>query len=675
MAKAADDTLLKEALECFGRCEEVESENRKLFTEDIKFARLSKQWPDDIERQRLEEGRPCLTINKVAPVIRQVVNDARLNRPAITVRPVDGSADKETAEIITGLVRNIEQSSDADTAYDTAIDNAVSGGFGYFRINLDYANDVDPAGDLTGLGPEAFEKDIVIQRVVNSLSVYGDPDSTAATSEDWNVAFEFEDMKRKVFEKRFPKASLAGFHGDDGKVAEWISDNSVRVAKYWKRTNEEKAIVAVAYPEGETAILALEDYEKRAKEIAALGGEALGPPRTIPCYKVKCYLMTGCEILETEEWPGSYIPIIPVYGDEVYSEGKRHLRSIIRDAKDPNRMFNYWRTTTTELIALAPKAPWVGRKDAFKTDPRWNTANTASHAFLEYDGPERPERQPFSGVPAGALQEALSAADDVKATTGIYDASLGAPSNETSGKAITARQREGDVSSFHFIDNLSRSIRHAGRVILDLIPKVYSTPRMIRTLGPDGETSTVPVNGMQPPEDGAMPVEPPGTPNGPMPPEGAEMQRVYDLRVGRYDLAVKAGPSFSTQREENREVLIEAMQAGGDEVASVLLPRIAKLMDMPDSDEIAAELQQKFAPQQGGGVPPELQEQIEQGMQRLQELEGENQQLKNDQQAKMQELELKGRELEIKAFEAETARIQAQQPTIMRSPSTQQGTA
>lgn len=664
MTKASDEALLKEALETFTRCEEVESENRKLFREDIEFARLSKQWPDNIRAQRDTEQRPCLTINKVAPVIRQVVNDARLNRPAITVRPVDGKADKETADIITGLVRNIEQSSDADTAYDTAIDNAVSGGFGYFRINLNYANDVDPSGDLSVMGPEAFEKDIVIERIVNPLSVYGDPDSTAATSEDWNVAFEFEDMKRKLFTKQYPDASLSGFHGDDGKVAEWISDDKVRVAKYWKREKEEKAIVAVAYPEAETAILSLEDYEKREKEIKAAGGEVMGPPRSIPCYKVKSYLMTGSEILKTEDWPGTFIPIIPVYGDEVYAEGKRHLRSIIRDAKDANRMFNYWRTTTTELIALAPKAPWIGRKGAFESDPRWNTANTASHAFLEYDGQEAPQRQPFSGVPAGALQEALNAADDIKATTGIYDASLGAPSNETSGKAITARQREGDVSSFHFIDNLSRSIRHAGRVILDLIPKVYSTPRMVRVLGEDGESASVPVNGAQPPQEGMMPEQQE---------DGvAEMQPVYDLRVGRYDLAVKAGPSFSTQREENREVLIEAMQAGGDAVASVLLPRIAKLMDMPDSDEIAAELQQKFSPQPQG-VPPEMQEQMQQGMELIQQLEAENQQLKSDQQIKMAELDLKRQELEIKAFEAETARIQAQQPQIPPSP--RQGTA
>lgn len=597
--KAASEAILKEALDVFARCEESESENRKLYKEDIKFARLSIQWPDGIKAQREQEQRPMLTINKVAPVVRQVVNDARLNRPAITVRPVDSKADKETAEIITGLIRNIEQTSDADTAYDTAIDNAVSGGFGYFRINLAYASDIDPATDFSQLGPEAFEKDIVIERVINPLSIYGDPDSTAATSEDWNVAFEFEDIKRKKFEKDYPGASLSGFHGDEAKVAEWISDNTVRVAKYWKRTNEEKAIVAVSYPEGETAILALEDYEKRQKEVEAAGGELLGPPRTIPCYKVRSYLMTGAEILKEEDWPGIYIPIIPVYGDEVYSEGKRHLRSIIRDAKDGNRMYNYWRTAMTEMVALAPKAPYIGEEGAFDCDPNWDAANSATLSKLEYKkGYQMPARQPFTSTPTGAMQEALAASDDIKATTGIYDASLGAPSNETSGRAINARQREGDVSSFHFIDNLARSIRHAGRVVLDLIPKVISTPRVARILGEDGTSDSKPIN--QPFEDTDE--------------NGEAIQRIYDLRVGRYDLAVSAGPSFGTRREEAATQMMELIR-NNPELGQVIGDILARNLDWPGADEIAKRLEKMLPPgvkDEQGGLPPEVQQQLEQ---------------------------------------------------------------
>ena len=643
-AKGADADILKDALECFARAESAESHNRTEFKEDIKFARLSQQWPENIEKARQREGRPCLTINKVSPVIRQVVNDARLNRPAITARPVDGEADKETAEIITGLIRNIEQSSDADTAYDTAIDNAVSGGFGYFRINLDFAQDIDPGADISSLGPESFMKDIVFERIVNPLSVYGDPHSTSPTSADWMRAFVIEDMPKRDFKKKYPKAIASDFSAGD-----WATEDTIRVAEYWKREKTERVVAAFAYPDGETLILDVKDAEKRAEELAQAGAEQTGT-RSIPSYKVTRYLLTAAEVLESSDWLGTYIPIVPVYGDEVFSEGKRYLRSIIRDAKDANRMFNYWRTTSTELVALAPKAPFVGRKGAFETDrAKWATANTASHAHLEYDGPEMPQRQPFSGVPAGALQEAMNAADDIKATTGIYDASLGAPSNETSGKAITARQREGDVSSFHFIDNLSRSIRHAGRIILDLIPKIYSTPRMIRVLGEDGQADNTPINGIEAEQTS----------------EDGDMRRVYDLRTGRYDLVVKSGPAFSTRREEAAMQMMELVRSFPDS-APVIGDLLAKNLDWPGSDEIAKRLERMVPPEARGeeSGDPETQQQMQQMGQMLQELQGKLQAAETDKQ-------LEHEKLEIERYKAETDRMaslqQAMTPEVVQS--------
>lgn len=645
----SDNDILKTALKQFKRAESNESDNRKAFREDIRFARLSDQWPDTVKRQREADQRPCLTINKVAPVIRQVVNDSRQNRPAITVRPVDSQADKDTAEIITGLIRNIEQTSDADIAYDTAIDNAVSGGFGYFRVNLDYANDIDPASDLTQMDASAFEKDIKLERIVNPLSVYGDPDSTSASSDDWNVAFVTEDMTREAFEARYPKANLDSFQGTDEQRPEWINEKSVRVAEYWTREKTEKAIIAVAWPDETTAILALEDFEKRQQEIAELGGQPIGPPRVIPSWKVTQRFITGTQVLETNDWLGKYIPIIPVYGDEVYCEGQRYLRSIIRDAKDANRMFNYWRTTTTELVALAPIAPWIIEEGALVDEDKWDTANKISHSYLEYrKGAQKPERNPFSSIPAGALQEALNAADDIKSTTGIYDASLGAKSNETSGRAIMARQREGDVSSFHFIDNLTRSIRHAGRVVLDLIPKVYSTPRMIRILGEDGEANSVPINGMMP-EDMAQQM--PGME------QAQDAQKVYDLRVGRYDLAVTAGPSFTTRREETATQMIEMIRAYPD-AAPVIGDLLAKNLDWPGADEIADRLKALAPPgMTGDGQTPEAQENMM--------LKQQIQQMAQEMQRLQDERDIKVRDQDIDAFEAETNRIQAMQPEFV----------
>lgn len=648
----SDKDIIAAAIAAFERAESAEDTNRTDFKEDIKFARLSKQWPDGVEKQRIHEQRPMLTINKVAPVIRQVVNDARLNRPAMTVRPMDSNSDPDTAELITGLIRNIEQSSDADIAYDTAIDNAVSGGFGYFRINLDYANDIDPAAGLDTLGPEAFEKDIKLERIVNPLSVYADPDSTSATSSDWNVCLITEDMKRKDFEKKYPDASLAGFHGDESSRGDWISEETVRVAEYWVRERTEKLIVLVAFPDDETQILALEDYKKREAEIARLGGQPVGAPRPIPSHKVTQYLLTAAEVLETNDWPGTFIPIVPVYGDEVFCDGKRYFRSIIRDAKDANRMFNYWRTTTTELIALAPKAPYLVEDGAIVDEDKWATSNTISHPYLEYGrGTTPPQRQPFPPVPSGAMQEAMNAADDIKSITGIYDASLGARSNETSGRAISARQREGDVSSFHFIDNLTRAIRHAGRIILDLIPKVYSTPRIIRVLGDDGKVEAKSINQPMMDKDD----------------EGREISRIYDLRLGRYDLSVTAGPSFSTRREETATQMIEFIRSYPD-AAPIIGDLLAKNLDWPGAEEIAKRLEKILPPQvrdeQGGGIPLEIQQQMQQMQQVIQQMGQQLQQAQQDRQGEQAKLEIDARKVSIDEYKAETDRMQAMQPAM-----------
>lgn len=576
----ADDDVLKEGKEAFELAADREHDNRAAALDDIRFARLAEQWPDLVRRNREKEGRPCLTINKLPAYIRQVVNDARQNKPAIKVHPADSKADPPTAQIYDGLIRNIEVSSKADVAYDTALDHAATSGFGYFRIGTRHTCD------------DTFDLDIVIDRIANPFSVYGDPFSTAADSSDWNSAFVVEMMPREAFASQYKGAEAIDWDatGYLGLNAPWREDDEIMLAEWWKREKVEKTILLLS----DQQVMAEEVYAANKVVLDAIGVTVVGSRKAMS-YKVTQRLMTGAEILETNDWAGKYIPLVPVYGEEVNVEGKRYLRSLIRDAKDPQRMFNYWRTTTTELVALAPKAPFIGPKGAFETDKaRWETANTDSHAYIEYDGNVPPQRQAFSGVPAGALQEALNASDDIKSIIGMYDASLGARSNETSGRAILARQREGDVSTFHFIDNLSRAIEHAGRILIDLIPKVYTGERIVRVLGQDGAASSVqlgrPVMQMGPDGQPAM-----------NPETGQPLSRIYDLGVGRYDLTVTAGPSFTTRREEAATQMMELLRAF-PAAAPIIADLVAKNLDWPGADEIAQRFQavQQAAQGQGG---------------------------------------------------------------------------
>lgn len=630
---SGDQKVLARALKDYRLCEEREADNRRNYRDDIRFGRLSEQWDSGLKAQRVREGRPCLTVNKLPPIIRGVVNDARQNKPAIKVLPQDSKADPKIAEVQTDLIRNIESSSRADIAYDTAVDCAASGGFGYFRLNLAYAHD------------DTWDQDIVFEAVSDPLKVYGDPHDMGADSSEWNVAFVIETFTHADFRARWPKAQAVDFSTDsypDG----WCDEDEIRVAEYWTRTQGQRLITLLS----NGAVVGVEEYQENADAYQSQMPPVypVGNPRAVPTYKVTQRLITGLEVLETNEWPGKYIPIFPVYGETVVLEGKRHFRSLIRDAKDAQVMFNAWRTASTELVALAPKVPFIGPVGAFDTDQaKWETANSVSHPFIEYDGQVPPQRQQLGSPGAGgALQEALNASDDIKATTGIYDASLGARSNETSGIAIRARQGQSENSTFHIVDNLARAIEHCGRALLDLIPKVYTVGRVLRTLGEDGTPSKFQVG-----DPNAQEVDP-------MIEEVGEILPIYNLGAGKYDLTVSVGPGYNTKREEAASQMIELIRAY-PAAAPVIGDILVKNLDWPGADEIAERMQMAMQAQQQAQSQPQAQSaQVDPA--KMAKVQLDQQQMQID---ATQEQE----KLRIDAFNAETKRMEAahkiQQPT------------
>lgn len=654
-ASADNKDFLADVRDKFERAAEREEENRERGLADLKFARLGEQWPDKVKLDREAEGRPCLTINKLPAFIRQVVNEARQNKPAITVQPVDSGADPETAEIMSGLIRNIETTSNASVAYDTAVEGATSNGFGYIGVNTAYASD------------DTFDQDIVIERKANPFAIYGDPDSQAADSSDWNCAFEIEMMSRERFRARWKDAQEVDWDatGYTGLASPWCDGDQIMVAAYWHREIVEKEIVALT----NGTVVAKADFEARPDDFAGL--TIVGQPRVVQSHKVTQYMLTGAEVLDTIPWPGKYIPLIPVYGDEVNVEGKRQLFSLVHFGKDSQREYNYHRSAATEMVALAPKAPFIGPVGAFDGDDNWSTANSESHPYLEYSGTVAPARQPFTGVPVGEMQLALSASDDMKATIGLFDPSLGAKSNVTSGVGLRQQQRQGDVATFHFEDNLSRAILHTGRIVLDLIPKVYPTKRVLRVIGQDQQPKTVQVSpdaaqanaqaqqgaadrawqqaSMAPPEQQQAAYQ------AALQQEVANISRIYDITAGKYDLTVKAGPSFSTQREAARAEIVEVIRSVPAS-APILGPMYLRNSDWPGADEAA----DKIEAQQVGAEPDQAAQQQMAAMQaQLQQLAARNAELEQDQALKAQENQIKGMEAQTKAFEAETDRIRA----------------
>jgi hypothetical protein len=646
---ASDSDIINDAKEAYRLGMDAEADNRASYLDDYRFARLNEHWPEDVLALRQRQGKPSLTIPRLPAFIRQVVNDSRQNRPRIRVKPVDNFADPKTAAVLDGLILNIETASNASVAYDTAIDCAVSGGFGYFRIDVEYASET------------SFDKELRINRIANPLQVVGDPYSQTADSSDWNTAFITTMLSKDQFKRKYKGAAPSSWFEYDyeSMKAPWRDGDEVMIAEYWTRDEVDKNLLKMS-----DGRVMLEDiYLKQAEMLAMYGILPTGEIRKTKGYKVKQHLVTGAEVLESKDWAGCYIPIVPVYGEELNDSGKRLFRSLIYSAKDAQRRLNYWVSAATEIVALAPKTPFIGAERAFSLEPdKWATINVESHPYIAIpDGEQPPQRQPLDGGQAiGAISQALSAADDIKSVLGMYDASLGARSNETSGKAIMARQREGDTSTFHFLDNLSRAIQHAGRILVDLIPAVYPPGQMVRVLHQDGRSATVAVGNRMPNQEKPQfapfeeqQVDPREQNAMESMREGIEL--VYDFGVGRYDVVVDSGPSYTTKREETAQQLVELVRAY-PALAQVAGDKIFESLDIQGADEIAERLR-KMLPKdpEEGGIPPEIAQQIEQGRQLIGQLQGELQQIKTDKS-------IEQRKTEIDAHKAETDRLKTVLP-------------
>jgi hypothetical protein len=589
----SDEDVLDLARKRFQSAEEAEREIRTLGLEDLKFS-VGEQWPDDLRRKRELEKRPCLTINRLSHSIRQVVNEQLKNPISSKVSPVDDKADIETAKIYNGMLRHIQYASDASTAYGTAFNFAARASFGYFRLLTEYCD------------PFSFDQEIRIARIRNPFTVYLDPNYQQPDGSDANWGFIFEDISKEEYDEKYPDSKLASMDdwlsiGDSR--SEWITKDTIRVAEYFSKETKEITIVQLA--DGQVVDKAL-----------LQGDEQIINERKSYVSVIKWRLINGVEVLEEKILPGSgkWIPIIPVLGEEICFEGKRILEGVVRHAKDSQRMYNYWATAETETIALAPKAPFIGVEGQFEGhESKWRSANTENYPYLEYKAKTiggqiapPPQRNVIEPPVMAITQARMQASEDLKATTGIYDAALGARSNETSGVAIKNRAVQAQTSNYHLVDNLSKSVRHCGRISIDWMPYVYDGARAVRILGEDGAEEIIRIN--------------------------QEFERKgeivnYDLSRGKYDVTVSVGPSYESKRQEAVDAMLEFTRSMPGQ-AAVIADLLVKNMDWPGAQEFAERLRKTLPPEfQSDGekksIPPEIKSQFDQMGQMIEALTGQ----------------------------------------------------
>jgi hypothetical protein len=629
------------------------SESREDEIDDLRFYAGSPdnhwQWPADVLATRgavqgqTINARPCLTINKLPQHVRQVTNDQRQNRPGAKVIPVDDNADVEVADIFNGMIRHIEYISDADVAYDTACENQVSYGEGYLRLLTEYCED------------NTFDQDIKIGRVRNSFSVYMDPTIQDPTGADAKWCFVTEDVTKAEFERMYPDASpittLQSLGVGDQSISNWLNEDTIRIADYYYIDFDRTTLNL--YPGNATAF----EGTPEDKQLRAIYGKPK-KSRESDRPKVKYCKINGYEILEEREWAGKYIPVIRIVGNEFEVDGRLYVSGLVRNAKDAQRMYNYWVSQEAEMLALAPKAPFIGYGGQFEGyENQWKTANTQNWPYLEVnpdvtDGQggmlPLPQRAQPPMASSGLLQAKAGASEDIKSTTGQYNASLGMGSNERSGKAILARQREGDVGTYHYGDNLARGVRHVARQLVDLIPKIYDTQRIARIIGEDGETKMIKINPEQP-----QPV------NKIVDERGIVMEKIYNPGVGKYDVVAITGPGYATKRQEALEAMAQLLQ-GNPQLWAVAGDLFVKNMDWPGAQEMSKRFAKTIDPKflSDGEDNPALQAAQQQMQAMGQEMEQMHQMIQNvGKSIEAQDMERKDFEAQVKAYEAETKRL------------------
>ena len=576
---------------------DYDDDNRREQRFDIAFCyKPGAQWDDADRNNRKIDGAPALEYNQLPQFVNQVVNDQRQRRPGIKLFPAGDAATVEMAKLRQGVIRGIESASRAESVYDSAFRDAVVGGRGFCRIVADYESDT------------SFDQVLSIRRIADPLSVLFDPDYSEPDASDANWCFVDECVTREEFSRRWPDAEAINW--DNDRLSEWFDGDHVVVADYLRRVEVPRVLCLLA--DGSRV------YQEDVPE-----GAIVVRRRAVSTHRVEWYkLAGGSQILETYEWRGSYLPVFVCIGDDLIIDGKRQYQGLIRRARDAQRMYNYAQSAVAERIALAPKAPWImaeGQDEGY--EQQWAAANKARYSRLVYKPTSvngqlapPPQRQIPVQAEVGLMEFAQSSKIDLRATIGMYENSLGMRGAETSGRAILAREQQGDNATFHFPDNLSRMIALIGRAINELIPVYYDTPRMLATIGDDDTRDLVAINR---PVAGGMAVE-------------------NSMLDGEFAVISEAAPSYATRRQEQADSMMKLLQAVPG-VGAVAPDLIVKSLDFADADVLAERLKLMLPPQiqqadaakqnKQPQIPPEIMAQVQQMQQALQQMQAQGQQL------------------------------------------------
>ncbi len=623
------DPIIAEARERWQRCDEHEEKQRKRILAAKEF-RAGNQWDPDILAARqgknaiqgvaAEPPKPCLTMDRLSQPVRQVSNQIKTSNFSISVTPNGHGADDDTAAIIKGFLRRTQNKAKDEKPIEWAAEDAIVGGLGWFRLRTDYV-DSNPDPDA---GIEVFDQEPVIERIPNNLSVYDDPSAVKPTRIDSLYRFITEDIAKEEFKKRWPWADTRGLDdfmaSGDKKMASWVTQDIIRIAEYWRVTHEYELWVALA--DGSTRQLPYKHGKERLKVPDDVDGVQVEAHRVIPRPKVEGKKINAIQVLEELPWTGSWIPTIPILGEEMNVDGDIILRGMISEAMDAQRMVNWTYSEGISILSLATKSDMMVPADAVANYADiWKTRNTQNHGYMPYDQYDASGRQlnepvRTQGEPAN-LQAAVEmmriSEDGIKAITGYYDSGLGATDNRTlSGRAKQAEIQQSELGAANYGAGVMMALVCLDNMIVEILPKITRPGQVLHILGADDKTDKV-IVGQHFKKEGGEVI--------PLTPEEAQslgpgVAQFFDPGKGRYAITAKIEKGSATKREEGAAALGELIPHLPPEMAAVATPDYVEQLDFEGSHGIAEKLRRALPPQlqdkpEDGSIPPQVQAQMQ----------------------------------------------------------------
>jgi len=672
MATNKDDKdLLARLKKRFAAVESEESDFRIRYQDDMEFLFADSdnqdQWPAQVKADRARDKKPMITINKVHTHWLHVVNQSKENKPTIKIHPTNDEATYEAAQIFEGIVRHIEYASDAQTAYDIAMETSTGGGIGYWRIKTMYCDD------------QSFDQDIRICEISDPMTVYFGPHKKRDGS-DVMYAFIYEDMPNDMFEAAFPNAPKALSNARSTKTDGWMTKQTTRVCEYFEIEQSKEWMYAEQGPDGRVRYTRQSDMppeEQKLMNLAIEQSPETHRRRRVDKRVVKWYKVAGDTVIDRGIWPGKYIPIIRVPGEEVVKKTGNSVdrKGLVRYLKDAQRAYNYNASGQLEFGALQTKTPWMAGASAIRGyETYYADANTTNFSYLPYndmDDAGNPIAPPHRlDPPMGATafgQGMMDAERQLMMASGQYEATFSEQGNEISGVAIDKRQTQGNRVTFHYIDSLAKAIRFTGKQIIDLVPKIYDTQRIVRILGADGDEQQIQID---PVAEQALAQREDS--------EEAKVQTIFNPNVGAFDVVAEVGPNFETRRQEAFNAMKDLLGADPN-LTQVIGDLWMQSADFPNADKLAERMRNWIPATIRDGGPSQEEQALQQQVQQMQGVIAQLQQALSD---KSQQLQIEKQRTDmdyvnhlalrmdnevdsrIDAFKAETDRLKVVAPAM-----------